>query len=126
MYFVSAASSLASHFLITSFSVSEDINIYSSVIMNRLTSDGPASKNSMCSAGDTGDVGLIPESGISSEERNVNLLQYYYIKKSHKQRTLADYSPKGCKALDTTEQLSTLLLINILLQTFCSVSQHPL
>ena len=126
MYFVSAASSLASHFLITSFSVSEDINIYSSVIMNRLTSDGPASKNSMCNAGDTGDVGLIPESGMSSEERNVNLLQYYCIKKSHEQRTLAGYSPKGRKALDTTEQLSTLLLINILLQTFCSVSQHPL
>ena len=82
--------------------------------MNKLTSYDSAGKNSMCSAGDTVDVGLIPGSGISSEERNVNPLLIIALKKSHGQRTLAGYSPKGCNALDTTEQLSTSLLINIL------------
>ena len=34
----------------------------------------------MCSAGDTVDVGLIPGSGISSEQRNVNPLLIIALK----------------------------------------------
>ena len=48
--------------------------------MNRLTSYDSAGRNSMCNAGDTVDVGLIPGSGISSEERNVNPLLIIALK----------------------------------------------
>ena len=38
--------------------------------------DGSADKESHCNAGDTGDVGLVPESGISPGGGNENPLQY--------------------------------------------------
>ena len=35
-------------------------------------------------------------------------LQYSYLENPHGQRSLAGYSPWGCKELDTTERLSLL------------------
>ena len=40
------------------------------------------------------------------EEQYGNPLQYS-DEESHRQRSLVGYSPRGCKELDTTEQLST-------------------
>ena len=58
-------------------------------------SDG---RESACNAGDSG---LIPRSGRSPGEGNGNPLQFL-PRKSHGQRSLAGYSPCGCKELDTT------------------------
>ena len=60
-------------------------------------------KNSPASVGDTGSTGSIPGSGRSSGVGNSNPLPG----KFHGQRSLADYSPWGCKESDTTELLST-------------------
>ena len=60
-------------------------------------------KNLPSSAGDTG---LIPGWGRSSGEGNGNPLQDSCLGKSHGQRSLAGYSPRGCKGLDMTERLN--------------------
>ena len=60
--------------------------------------DGSAGEESACNAGDRGDTGSIPGSGRSPGEENGNPLQYSCLKnKSHGQRSLAGYSPKGHK-----------------------------
>ena len=41
------------------------------------------------------------------DKENGNPLQYSLPEKSHGQRSLVDYSPKGCKELDMTEQLNS-------------------
>ena len=64
-------------------------------------------KESVCNAGDTEDVYLILGSGRSPRGGNSNPLQYSCLKKSHGQRSLAGYSPKGQKESDMPEQLST-------------------
>ena len=55
-------------------------------------------KNSPANAGDTGDVGSIPESETATHSR--------ILGKSNGQRSLVGYRPWGCKELDTTEGLS--------------------
>ena len=45
-------------------------------------------------------------SGRSPGEGNGNPLQYSCQEKSHGQRNLVGYSPRGCKESDVTEQLS--------------------
>ena len=50
-------------------------------------------KNPLGSAGDPGDVSLIPGSGRTSGENNGNLLQYFCLKISHGWRSLVGYSP---------------------------------
>ena len=52
-----------------------------------------------------GDPGLIPGSGRSSGEGNGNPTALFLPGKSHGLRSLAGYSPRGCKESDTTEQL---------------------
>ena len=52
-------------------------------------------KESACSAGDPD---LVPGSGRSPGEGNGNPLQYSCLEKSHGQRSLAGYSPWGCKS----------------------------
>jgi len=52
-------------------------------------------------------MGSNPGLGRASRGGNDNLLQDSCLKKSHGQRSLAVYSPGGCKELGTTEQLST-------------------
>ena len=42
---------------------------------------GSRGKESACSAGDTGDMGLIPGLGRSLGEENSNILQYSYVRK---------------------------------------------
>ena len=44
-----------------------------------------------------------------------NPLQYSCLKKSHEQRSLAGYSPKGCKELDMTELLSMHAILKLTL-----------
>ena len=69
--------------------------------------DGSVGQESACNMGVTGDTGLIPGLGRSPGGGNGNPLQYSRLKKSHGQRSLAGYSPKGLKESDTTEQLTT-------------------
>ena len=62
-----------------------------------------AGKESGCSAGDPGSI---PGSGRSPGGGNGNPLQYFCLESPHGQRSLAGYSPWGCKESDTTELLS--------------------
>ena len=55
------------------------------------------------SPANTGDVGSISGLGRSPGGGNGNLLQYSCQGKSHGQRSLAGYSPQGCKESDMTE-----------------------
>ena len=67
---------------------------------------GSVGEESACSAGD---AGLIPGLGRAPGGGHGNPLQYSCLENPHGQRSLAGYSPWGCKELDTTEQLSTFL-----------------
>ena len=60
-------------------------------------------KESVCKAGDTGDIGSIPGWGRSPGGEHGNTLQYSRLENPHGQRSLAGYSPKGCKELETTK-----------------------
>ena len=62
---------------------------------------GSVVKSLPASAGDTGDMGLIPGSRRSRGEGNGN--QYSCLEKSHGLRKLAGYSPRAHKESDTTE-----------------------
>ena len=48
-------------------------------------------------------MGLITGLGRSPGVGNGNPLQYSYLENSMDKRSLEDYSPWGCKELDTTE-----------------------
>ena len=60
-------------------------------------------KNMPLNSGDIRDTGWIPGSGRSPAGGRDNPLQYSCMENSQGQRSLAGYSPKGCKELDTTE-----------------------
>ena len=60
------------------------------------------SKECACNAGDPV---LIPGSGRPPGERHGNPLQYSCLE-NPMERSLADYSPWGCKELDTAEPLT--------------------
>ena len=64
-------------------------------------SDG---KEPACNAGD---LPSITGMGRSLGGGHGNPLQYSCLENPHGQRSLAGYSPRGCKESDTTEQLST-------------------
>ena len=57
-------------------------------------------KNLLANAGK---AGSISELGGSPGGRNGNPFQYSCLKQSHGQRSLAGYSPRGYKKLDTAE-----------------------
>ena len=61
-------------------------------------------KESACQAGDTDSI---PGSGISPGEANDSPFQYSCWRIPVGQRSLAGYSPWGCKELDTTERLNS-------------------
>ena len=61
---------------------------------------GSDGEESTCNARDQG---LIPASRRSPGEGNGNLLQYSCLGNPHGLRSLAGYSPWGCKEPDTTE-----------------------
>ena len=65
---------------------------------------GLSGKESACRAED---LGSIPGPGRSLEGGHGNSLQYSCLEKPHGWRSLACYSPWGCKESDMTEQLST-------------------
>ena len=60
---------------------------------------GSMVKNLPANAGDAGDLGSIPGSGSSPGERSGNPLQSSCLGKSHRQRSLAGYSPWGHKRI---------------------------
>ena len=64
-------------------------------------SDG---KDTTCNVGD---LGSMPGLGRSPGGGHGNPLQYSWSGEPHGQRSLAAYSPWGCKELDMTERLST-------------------
>ena len=64
---------------------------------------GSAVKNLLANPGE---VGVIPGSGRSPEEGSGNPHHYSCLGKPYGQRSLAGYSPWGCKESDTTEQLN--------------------
>ena len=60
------------------------------------------------SACNVGDLGVIPWLGrYPGGGEHGNLLQYSCLENPHGQRSLAGYSPRGCKESDMTEQLNT-------------------
>ena len=63
-------------------------------------------KNSPANAGDTRDTVLIPGLGRFPGGRKGNPLQYSCLENPHGQRSLASYSPWGCKESNTTAGLS--------------------
>ena len=65
---------------------------------------GSDSKESVCNARDPG---WVPGSRRSPGEGNGNPLQYLCLENPQRQRSLAGYSPWGCKESDTTEELGT-------------------
>ena len=70
------------------------------------SSGGADGKEFACSAGE---LGLIPGLGRSPGVRHGNPLQYSCLENPHGQRSLAGYSPWGCKdmGMDMTKQLNT-------------------
>ena len=67
----------------------------------------PVVKNPPTNAGDVRNASLIPGLGKSPAEGHGNPLQYSCLEKSYRQRSLAGYSPRGCKESDLTSWLST-------------------
>ena len=61
---------------------------------------GSDGKESACNAGD---LGSIPGLGRSPGGGHGSPLQYSFLENPHGQRSLAGYSPWGCKESDTTE-----------------------
>ena len=65
----------------------------------------PGSSDGKKSASSVVDLGSIRGSGRSPGEGNGNPLQYSCLEKSHGWKSMAGYSPQGCKESDTTEKL---------------------
>ena len=62
-------------------------------------------KSLPASAEDTGDAHSIPGSGRAPGVGSGSPLQYSCLENPHGQRSLAGYSPRGCKELDMTEHI---------------------
>ena len=65
----------------------------------------PSSSDGKESTCDEGDTSSIPGLGRSPEGGHSNPLQYSGLENTHGERSLASYSPWGCKEFDTTNQL---------------------
>ena len=78
-------------------------------------------KNLPANAGDTGSI---PGSERSPGEGNGKLLQYSCLENFHGQRSLAGYSPCGCKGLNTTEHTRTRSPGSITWLCVCSALSH--
>ena len=68
-------------------------------------------KNLPDSAGDTGDMGLIPRSGRFPWRRKWQPTPVFLPGDSHGWRSLVGYSPGGRKESDTNEQLHFMPLV---------------
>jgi len=71
---------------------------------------GSVVKNQPANAGDTGSI---PGWGRSPGRGNGNPLQYSCLENIHGQRSLASYSPWGCKESDMTDHARTTYLSNV-------------
>ena len=71
-----------------------NFNIYSASLVAQMGKE---------SAHHAEDLGLIPRLGRSPGGRHGNPLQYSCLENPHGQRSLAGYSPWGCKESDRTE-----------------------
>ena len=69
-------------------------------------SNGSAGKESLCNAGDKGEMDSIPELRRSPEEGNGNPFQYSCLKKIPWTEEPGGIHPQGCKESCTTERLS--------------------
>ena len=75
-----------------------------------------------------GNTGSIPGSERCPGEGNGNLLQYSCLEIFHGQRSLAGYSPWGCKELNTTEHTHTVIWICcvcVLVTQSCCILCNP-
>ena len=79
----------------------------------------PGGSDGKESASNAENLDSIPGLGRSPGGGHGNPLQYSCLENPHGQRSLAGYSPQGCKELDMTERLSAF----ILLTNFLSQSQ---
>ena len=64
-------------------------------------------KNSSCNEGDVRDAGSVPGLERFPWRRKWQPTPVFLPEKSHGQRSLAGYSPKGGKESDTIEQINT-------------------
>ena len=76
---------------------------------------GPDGKESTCNIGD---LGSIPGLGRTPGGGHGSPLQYSCLENPHGPRSLACYSPWGCKELDMTEQLSAHSTYHVNLPSF--------
>ena len=78
--------------------------VYSFALQKTLKQGFPGDSviKNLCNAGAAGDMGSISWSGRSPGRGHGNPLQYSCLG-NHGQRSLAGYSPWGCKELDMTE-----------------------
>ena len=65
--------------------------------------DGSVIKNPPLNAGAAHDHRFNPQVGKSSWSRKWQLTPVFFPGRSHGQRSMAGYSPRGCKEWDTTE-----------------------
>ena len=77
--------------------------------LDKLHPGGPDGKESACNAGD----GYNPWVGKIHWRRKWQPTSVFSPGELHGQRSLVDYSPWGCKELDTTEQLRLSLFYNL-------------
>jgi len=98
---------------------------YLSELLETLGLPRLSGKESACNAGDAGDVGSIPGSR-KSRGRKWQPNPVFLPEKSHGQRSLAGYSPRGHKESDMSEHahvLETLLYLHSSLSFLLSFSE---
>ena len=87
-------------------------------------------KESICNAGDTGDMGSIPGSGRAPAGRHGNPVQYSCLENPHGQRSLAGYGLWDHKELDKETGHPVLFsIMAVSVSVGCrwvSFSSHPL
>ena len=71
--------------------------------MNLCFPAGSDSKEFSCNVGD---LDSIPGLGLSPGGEHGNSLQFSCLENPHEQRSMAGYSPEGCKESDMTKYLS--------------------
>ena len=85
-------------------------------------------KNLPANTGDTRDAGLIPGSGNHPQRRKLQTTPVFLPGKSHGQRRLASYSPRGCKESDTIKHARMLQIKGNFMpssfQTLILISSH--
>ena len=69
----------------------------------RVSQVAPVVKDLTATAGDVRDLGLVPGSGKIPWRRAWQPTLVFLLGELHGQRSLAGYSPCGCKELDLTE-----------------------